>query len=316
MPPDTTDEFLEMITELEGRRKSQRLAEKKNQPACTHCFGEVIAAEGIPGQPGYRKRAPLRREGHHALQLADEIESRISLGKCGLSSQQNVAYNTWKTWRKDNSADSLLQKLDRDDGRDVTEPEMRKLINVLSTLLFPTSSEDDKMKVDFGWQDWSETPQRIATYYHADKGGPLISMCCFNQVGDEGYDNLGIVASGRIATILNGLVHAYLDCYACRCKGVLGSFEEDVEQLAGHGRAWQRIAGSIERWSPRILGYPLDIHRFESIVMNWYDWKHWPSRREVESWQLDYYATTEFDESDSDDEKDGEGEGGGESEEM
>ncbi|KAI4923610.1 uncharacterized protein J4E92_007584 [Alternaria infectoria] len=54
------------------------------------------------------------------------------------------------------------------------------------------------------------------------------------------------------------------------------------------------------------------MSKFESLASAWKQLKHWPSQEELESWRLDYYATTEFVYEDSEDENDGEGEGGDE----
>jgi hypothetical protein len=106
-----------------------------------------------------------------------------------------------------------------------------------------------------------------------------------------------------MSTLLHELVHAYLDYYACRCEEILDSFETKVKQSRGHGHAWQRIANSIERAAPGILGYPLDLTRSVSLtnMLAWKNLKHWPSQKEVESWQLVYreYGRNEEEEGDN-----------------
>ncbi|KAH6852884.1 hypothetical protein BKA58DRAFT_394429 [Alternaria rosae] len=90
---------------------------------------------------------------------------------------------------------------------------------------------------------------------------------------------------------------------ACHCEEILDSFETNVKQSRGHGHAWQRTANSIERAAPGILGYSLDLTRSVSLtnMLAWKNLKHWPSQKEVESWQLVYrvYGRNEEEEDDN-----------------
>ena len=300
-PPDTPEEFLEMVIELDQRRKSQRLASQRSKQVCTSktCEREIAAA-GIPGAPGYRERASLVRQGHHALRLADEIERKMELRKHRLSRGQKEIRDAWKDLCNDKSAKSLLQRLGGKNGIDVSKAEMKRLINIFTFIFFPTTSTDAKMELDFAWQDWRQMPQEVGAYRELDKGGPLICMCAFNYVKGESCGSLNEIALDRLSTILHELIHAYLDFYACRCVEVLDSFEENVDQAQGHGRAWQRIASAIERAAPELLGYPLSMGRFESLTAAWKYFKHWPSREEVEGWQLVYSRGKEEEDEDED----------------
>ena len=295
-----------MVVEFEQRRKSQRLAsQKKQQQPCTHFCGGTIAAEGTPGEPGYRKRAPLRREGHHALRLADEIQRSMESGKHGLRSRQKAALDVWETLCKDMSTNSLLERLGQADGSKVSEAEMRGLIRTFSVIFFRTRSADEEMNVRFTWMDWRDSPQEYGEYWLTDN--PRICMCAFNYIPVKGYGRLNELAMDRLGTILHELVHAYLHHYACRCEEVLGSYEANVSQFKEHGLAWQRIAGSIERAALELLGYPIDLSRFLSLIWNWEDLRYWPSREEVEGWQLVYSGREEDEDEDMDKEVEGKG---------
>ena len=306
-PPGTPSEFLAMVVELGKRRKSQRLADQHLHPCGPSCGGD-IAAEGTHGESGYRERARLCIEGHYALRLADEIQRSMKLGKPGFSGEQKEASNDWEGLCKDKSEGSLLQRLGHDNGNDVSEVEMKMLIDVLSGIFFPTTSTDAQMDVGFTWEDWTERPQELAEYRERCLGKPRIRICAFNYIGMGGHGNLNVVALHRLATILHELVHAYLDHYACRCKDVSNSYEENVNQSEGHGRAWQRIAASVELAAPEILGYPLEMGRFESLKLAWKHLKHWPSEDEVKSWQLKYTRRKEDEDEDKDKEVEGEDE--------
>lgn len=225
-------------------------------------------------------------------------------GKDGFSLEQQEACNAWDALCLDTSANSMLQRIGQKDGNDVNKEEMKTLIGIFSGIFFRTSSADDHIKVSFRWRDWRDTPRHLGRYRYFAKGLlPMIKMCTFNQVGAKGYGSLNGVALDRLATILHELVHAYLDYYACRCEEILDSFETNVKQSRGHGHACQRIANSIERAAPEILGYPLDLTRFVPLtnMLAWKSLKHWPSQEEVESWQLVYrvYGRTEEEEEDN-----------------
>jgi hypothetical protein len=266
-PPDTPDDFLKIVIEFDKRRRSQRLASQKIQKACMKSCEGVIAATGTRGQPGHRDQTPLRYRGHHALRLADEIQRRERLGLDGLSHIQRAALMAWVLLRVDNPVGSLLERLGREGARIVTEAEVKKLIDTFSAILFRTQPSDAEMRIDFKWQDWRNTPQNLGETHQIHEGELLIEMCAFNCTGETGYGGLNERALCRLTTIIHELVHVYLEYYACRCVDVLDSFEENVSQSDGHGRAWQRIAGSIERAAPVLLGFPLDLGGLDSIAV-------------------------------------------------
>jgi hypothetical protein len=284
-PPDTPDDFLNIVIEFDKRRRSQRLATQKPQKACTKSCEGVIAATGTRGQPGHREQTPLRYRVHHALRLADEIQRRVRQGLDGLSRTQRAALMAWVIIRLDNSVEPLVERLGREDAKIVTEAEVKKLIDIFSAILFRTQPSDAEMRIDFKWQDWRNTPQNLGITRPIRKGEFLIEMCAFNCTGENSYGSLNERTLSRLATIIHELVHVYLIYYACRCVNVLDSFEENVSQSDGHGRAWQRIAGSIERAAPVLLGFPLDLGGLESIAVAWKTLKHWPSQVEVEGWR-------------------------------
>jgi hypothetical protein len=88
----------------------------------------------------------------------------------------------------------------------------------------------------------------------------------------------------RIGTLLHEVSHAFLQKYLCRkCK----HREVQVDQFAGHGWAWQRIAARVESMAQLKLGLPIDLGRFTAIQCNWHDHKTWPSVDEVDQWDLE-----------------------------
>ena len=63
--------------------------------------------------------------------------------------------------------------------------------------------------------------------------------------------------------------------------------EEQIDQFAGHGWAWQRIAARAESMAQLKLGLPLCLGKFSMVQHNWDDLRIWPSVEEVEQWDLE-----------------------------
>jgi hypothetical protein len=181
---------------------------------------------------------------------------------------------------------TLMKRLGKKDASNVSEDEMDTLIKILSTIFFPTMCSDYKMELGFEWTDWRDERSLLGDYTDCEYGGPRIRMGAFNfsRAPEDGPVN-GL-ALNRLSTILHELVHAYLDHYACRCAPNPRSFNEDVEQWKGHGRAWQRIAWSVEEAAPSLVGLKLDLARFESIQACWDGILYWPTQKEFTRWRL------------------------------
>jgi hypothetical protein len=211
----------------------------------------------------------------------------MELGRDGFSTEQCTVYEDLKTLSKDISDHALLKRLAKDDAGGVSTHEMKWLIHVFTTIFFPTTSLDAKMELAFEWKDWKNCPGDIGEYSDRGTGVGKISMRRFNYARNaRSYGDLNHLVMDRLATILHELVHAYLNNYACRCVGNVGSYEEDVSQLEGHGRAWQRMASSIERACPDLIGLPLNLTRFTSIQCSWDELAYWPTQQEAKNWEL------------------------------
>lgn len=96
------------------------------------------------------------------------------------------------------------------------------------------------------------------------------------------YD-LTEAAMGRLNTLVHETVHAFLQRYACTgCP----SYDRNVEDVEGHGLAWQRVACWIEYAAMDSIGLQLKLGRLEAIQGHWDKFKYWPSPRELMEWSL------------------------------
>ncbi|KAG9188198.1 hypothetical protein G6011_02121 [Alternaria panax] len=284
LPPGTPEEFIDMIRDHHKRNPEDRIHSTK-QGTCVNSCGKTI-------QPRYRQRIPLRLESHHTLRLCDEVKRSTEAGADGFSLEQQKAYEAFQALVEDKSDKALLKRLGKDNASKVSKDEMKQLIKTFSTIFFPTTRSDAPMELDFEWEDWRDRRTRIGLYYERDGGTPTISMCAFNYNKKvSSYGSVNVLAMDRLSTILHEIVHAYLDHYACRCVGKPELFEEDVNQLNGHGRAWQRIASLVERAAPEFTGLPMTLARFEAIKCQWDTLSYWPTQQEANDWKLLGYET-------------------------
>jgi hypothetical protein len=293
--PDTTEEFRRMIEAYHKDDRVRRMQRRRNQDVCTKSCDNAIAGAGTPNEPGYRERLPLRLESHHALRLCDESEHRMKMDCDNLSLEQDDARNAFAallrgedfvTLLGDTLDGTLIKRLGKKDASSVSKDEMKMLVKIFSTIFFPTTWSDDKLELDFEWKDWRDKPSRLGDYTGRAHGGPRIRMCAFNSSEAQKDGPVNRLAMDRLATILHELVHAYLDHYACRCAPNPRSFDEDVDQFKGHGRAWQRVAWSVEENAPSLIGLKLNLARFESIQASWDGIMYWPIQKELKRWGL------------------------------
>jgi hypothetical protein len=66
--------------------------------------------------------------------------------------------------------------------------------------------------------------------------------------------------------LLHELVHGFVQLYVCReCVG----YRELVDDVAGHGFVWQRIACWVEYAAPKTMGVKVSLGRMVSLWVNW-----------------------------------------------
>jgi hypothetical protein len=169
------------------------------------------------------------------------------------------------------------------DGQ-VTLDEMQYLLKLLNRLFFPGAP----MEFTFTWG-----PDRIGSPLGScssivstnSEGNPVAHICLhptsFRDVPE--HPPFSSRAMGRMSTLLHEVVHAYLRVYTCTmCTGR----DIVVDDISGHGVAWQHVAGAVERAAFPFLGVPLSLGRFRVIKLLWWDMKYWPLWEDVRMWEL------------------------------
>ena len=208
------------------------------------------------------------------------------------------AFDEFKTLLTVNSENSLLGRLGAQDARSVSRTEYVDLLDNLSAMFFPIWGK--RMVFDFDFL--LDMKGLVGSFTHGKRESfrkqrrSLIQLCPIRIPKQAQEDStapptgaLNSVSAYRLGVLLHELCHAFLQVHACKdCPEYLA----EVQQMKGHGFAWQRIALMVETEAWSRLGIKLDLVRDASIVVNWDDLRVWPSRREVQDWKLlaDYYS--------------------------
>jgi hypothetical protein len=284
-PPKTPEEFLKMVKSHHEDTRAQRFRCKRSQDTCEHCSEIEIhntTGQNVLGNP-VEIRTPLRFGRHQALQLSDEIECSLKVSPEYVTDNEIETRTEFQRLLCDRSDDALLQRLGRYDATCVQENEMMTLYFLFARIFFQITPSD-KMDIRFAWSKALENRFFGRTHYPPYEGSyATIEIPPLNHRGSPGHGSLNSATVSRLGTLHHEVLHVYLRFYAChRCV----SRREDVDQLAGHGRAWQRIAGTIECAAPHFLGLPISTCKFDTVKVHWEDMHHWPTQRDVKDWGL------------------------------
>jgi len=291
-PPKTPYEFRLMVKwKCENTTLVQSSESETSQTTCAVCINNIIKTKSTRNRLSIRvdeRTSPMRFLGHRPLQL-DELVTASTPNRLGnLTDSQRKATKAFLDMIEDQSEDALLQRLGRRDTHDVKEWEMERLMILLSQIFFQITPWD-RMEVFFRFEDATDDPHVLGTCsapdrhgkFHDDKVTVRMSPCTVKSI--PGFRHLNGRTMSRLSTLVHELVHAYINMYACiSCL----SYQEDVDQLDGHGRVWQRIARRVEWFVEYVLHLPLRLGRFTAIVNNLENLKVWPTEKEAKWWYL------------------------------
>jgi len=285
-PPRTPHEFLYMIKEYH-RADPVKLSQDETAPrTCKNCGNTDIKTTSVHNTLGNQvdERTPLLFWHHQASQLSDLTTNGLKASREHLTDSQLKAIDVLNGMIEDHSEQAVLQRLGHQDARSVKGWEMERLIILLTTIFFQTTPWD-RMEVRFDWSDQPSDPGSMGdcTCAGPDQPYAVVRLSASEFRPFQNFRHLSGRAMSRLSTLLHELVHAYVGYYACPC---CSSYREDLVQLGGHGRVWQRVARSVERFANDTLGLPIDLCRFEAIVNNWDDMLFWPMEDEAEGWEL------------------------------
>ncbi|KAF2450570.1 hypothetical protein P171DRAFT_503135, partial [Karstenula rhodostoma CBS 690.94] len=184
--------------------------------------------------------------------LARSMISYFDQPPSHLNDAQLAARASLIAWR-DRRMSALLTPYAHPNGRLlVPAPEMQSLWEGLNTLFFGGRIPGIRFR-------WTEDKHGVLGRSAFSFGGsPVISMHPTRTSRDFGdYAVLDF-----LSTLVHEAVHAFLQFYACRWYHVW-----DGEYTAGgHGRVFQMLAKKLEEAVPRLLGVPVRLGRFESLL--------------------------------------------------
>jgi hypothetical protein len=285
--PNTPNEFFDKIRAYHKETPALYTRRRTSHAACDKCYNTAIETKRLHNK--FEKQidertTPMRFLRHSVLQLDELVIACLDVEYEHLTDTQLKAIETLDCMIQDQSEVALLRRLGHPDGQDVEYWEMERLIILFSKIFFQITPWD-KMEVLFHWGVSAAYPHLLGSCTGPDFGRrkTKVWMSAYAVTPDPSFRHLNGTTMSRLSTLVHELVHAYICEYACRsCP----SYQEDVAQLDGHGRVWQRIAKSVEYFARRVIGLPLDLDRFTAIRHGWRDMQVWPTEEEARGWAL------------------------------
>ncbi|KAF1831181.1 hypothetical protein BDW02DRAFT_601042 [Decorospora gaudefroyi] len=224
---------------------------------------------------------------HHAVQMGDIVEERWNLESGRIDEgtftlDQLLARRQFQQLLHDPDPNPIFTRLGERRLKNVDPEELIRILDCFNRLFFPGAVMDFEFR-------WLSNPNTLGNSIRSltPNGGRLIVKIGLNDYHHSyplEYLPLNQRAMSRLNTLLHEVVHAYFQAYSCRqCQASLSA----VEDTKGHGRAWQRVAALVERAASCVLGLPFKTNGFKAIWVHWSDLKYWPTREELEDWNMD-----------------------------
>jgi hypothetical protein len=171
----------------------------------------------------------------------------------------------------------------------ISTEEMRRALEWINVLFFG----GDMPELTFRWLSNSEDAEELESKGHhpreayslhdheyCDEQGhiyvTLISDCIAGDFGS--YRKLSI-----LSVLVHEALHAFLDRYGC---GYCKTFPSNVDSFHGHGRAWQLLALQLEKSFAALIGLPLDMGRFGTLIALFEKGDALPTRCDLDCYEL------------------------------
>jgi hypothetical protein len=136
------------------------------------------------------------------------------------------------------------------------------------------------VSAELSWQDLSSSGRhQLAHYLNVARKIEIDYEYCGFYVKPEDYDTRSII---RLSVILHEAVHAFLRqlvCHSCR------TYDNNVDNAGGHGRAFQVLLVALVDANYRLLGLPLRIGASNDSTVSWQKVRYLPSMHDVEQWR-------------------------------
>lgn len=182
-----------------------------------------------------------------------------------LNDEQLAARDWFLGWCRGRREDMLRISEHKDGEKLLSGVEMRRLWKCFNELFFGGDLADGQFRWNPSLVDLGQAGSR--------NGRPTIEVNPQETAKDFG----DYVALEFIGTLMHEAVHAFLNYYSCR---FCFTWKYDLN-ASGHGRAFQILAAKLEEVFPRLLGLPLKLHRFLSLLANWDELKPLPSPHDL-----------------------------------
>lgn len=206
---------------------------------------------------------------HDPFQLSDILKSHLA---DPLTPVQVRAFAQFQELLNDRTDGSLVKLIGQDDARPLGRERLKLLLKVLQDMFFPGNfladfkflAEDDEALGRCGSFELNLQlldPPRSLIFLHPLKA----EENWYTPVPPKG-SILNQKSMMRLGTLLHELCHGYLGIYVCKqcsLKRVL------VDNLEGHGAAWQRVASYVEHAAQQQLGLTFELGRFDSPRQYW-----------------------------------------------
>jgi hypothetical protein len=210
------------------------------------------------------------------MHLARTVAAYINRPESHLNDLQLDAVRHLRRWII-HRGDILTPTKSKDGEKLLPAPEMSQLWSWFNSLFF---AGDIPNKI-FRWNPKLRDSNAVAT--GGLRGGhPCIDM-------DPLYDSRMISTFPDywilefISSLLHEAIHVFQTYYGCSlCRTAI---EDDY--AAGHGWVFNIIGAAIEEACPRLLGIPVDLGRFQSLVAGWETVDKLPSACDLEGFEFE-----------------------------
>ncbi|KAF2853645.1 hypothetical protein T440DRAFT_466029 [Plenodomus tracheiphilus IPT5] len=133
----------------------------------------------------------------------------------------------------------------------------------------------------FSWLPESKTECFGISYYNPIIGTQLLLHSKLYRHNGNPQD-VDLRLRNRIGTILHEMCHSFLKAYTCRSC----IMHDQCVGPRGHGRAWQVLAAKIEEVASQLIGGPVDMGRFPSLMHDMESHGRLPSQHDMEVYRF------------------------------
>ncbi|CBX97536.1 predicted protein [Plenodomus lingam JN3] len=211
--------------------------------------------------------APLTRKGHEAMHLVHAAIQYFTRTEKDMGTRQKSAIEEFRNLSRMRLG-FWCNLNDAHRARSIEVEDMESLLELFNHIFFFGA-----LDVHFKWM--KDGAHDLGSYGHAKR---VIKL---NPTAVRGEMRMSVF-DFRIETLLHECVHALIFQFACpSCE----SFDVNVDNAAGHGRAYQVLYGAVSEVARVLLGVLEYAPSFsETFLTHWNEVRHLPSVHDMETW--------------------------------